>query len=202
MAKRLLIPPTRRTEPQVGWPTNPAAVLATVWAAIFAAVHLYWTLGGGIGGPTPLLTEVIAIPGGVGAALLAWRLTGGYQRWIFIGASAAASVMVWHALLNYLFLAVRVALDQPLSTNDRFCAFSYEPFWLLGGVVWLAAVVRYRCLLGLVVSSELPLALRNEVAGDVGIDLRPQRQLHLRRSERDLYRVLGQPAELDFVEIQ
>jgi hypothetical protein len=37
-------------------------------------------------------------------------------------------------------------LGQPLTDNDRYYALLSEPFWLLGGILWLLAVLRFRAL--------------------------------------------------------
>jgi hypothetical protein len=136
------------------WRTNPAAVLAALWAIAFGVVHMYWAVGGT--GLLPhgvrltdrsgfLVADLIAIPLCLIGSALAWRVTaGGYRRWIFILGSAGAALMLWHAGLNYLFLGIRSALGEPLTDNDRYYALLSEPFWLLGGVLWLLAVLRFR----------------------------------------------------------
>jgi hypothetical protein len=51
---------------------------------------------------------------------------------------------LWRAALGYLVVAVRLLLGEPLTASDRYYAFGYEPFWLLGGVLFAAAAVRLR----------------------------------------------------------
>jgi hypothetical protein len=138
------------------WRTNPAAALAALWATAFCVAHVYWAFGGT--GLLPqcvritdrsgfLVADVIAIPLCLIGSALAWRVaTGDYRRWIFVLGSAGAALMLWHAGLNYLFLGVRSALGQPLTDNDRYDALLSEPFWLLGGILWLLAVLRFRAL--------------------------------------------------------
>jgi hypothetical protein len=118
------------------WRINPAAVLASGWALVFCFAHVYWAFG---------VIDLLVIPACLIGAGFAWRLASvDYRRWLFVLGSAGAALMLWHAGLNYLFLGVRSALGQPLTTNDRYYALLYEPFWLLGGVLWLLAVLRFR----------------------------------------------------------
>jgi hypothetical protein len=132
------------------WRTNPAAVLAALWSTTFGVAHAYWAFGGTaplphgvrIGG---FVADLIAIPLCLIGSALAWRVAAGdYRRWIFILGSAGAALMLWHAGLNYLFLGIRSALGQPLTDNDRYYALLSEPFWVLGGILWLLAVQRLR----------------------------------------------------------
>jgi hypothetical protein len=136
------------------WRTNPAAVLAALWATAFCVAHVYWAFGGT--GLLPrgfritdrsgyLAVNLIAIPLCLIGSVLAWRVaSGGYRRWLFIVGSAGATLMLWHAGLNFLFLGIRSSLGQPLTDSDRYYALLYEPFWLLGGILWLLAVLRFR----------------------------------------------------------
>ncbi|MDQ1718013.1 MAG: hypothetical protein QOE89_1966 [Pseudonocardiales bacterium] len=133
---------------------NTAAVLAAVWAGLFGVAHGYWALGGtGLRPPgirtgewrTLLIVESLAVVASLVGVVLAVRLArGGYQRWLFVLAATGASLMLWHASLNYLFLGARSALGQPVTPDDRYYAFGYEPLWLIGGVLWLVAVFRFR----------------------------------------------------------
>ncbi|MGX7677383.1 DUF3995 domain-containing protein [Jatrophihabitans sp. DSM 45814] len=123
------------------WQANPAALLAAVWTGVFAGLHIYWAAGGG----ARYAIDLIAIPACLTGAVLAWRLARDpYRRWLFVVAAGGSSLMLWHAVLNYFFLAIRCAIGQPLTTDDRYYAFLYEPFWALGGVLWLLAVLHFR----------------------------------------------------------
>jgi hypothetical protein len=133
---------------------NAPAVLAVVWVGLFGIAHAYWALGGtglrppGIrtGERQALLTiDLLAVAASLVGVVLAVRLArGGYQRWVFALAATGASLMVWQASLNYLFLGARSALGQPVTPDDRYYALVYEPFWLIGGALWLVAVFRFR----------------------------------------------------------
>jgi hypothetical protein len=133
---------------------NTAAALAAVWAGLIGVAHGYWALGGtglrppGVrtsDGQTLLTIDLLAVVASLVAVVVAVRLArGGYQRWLFVLAATGASLMLWQASLNYLFLGARTALGQPVTPDDRYYAFVCEPLWLIGGALWLAAVFRFR----------------------------------------------------------
>ena len=179
------------------WRRNPAAVLAALWAVAFCLTHLYWAFGGTRLLPTGLrlsghstiyLIDLFAIPACLIAAGSAWRISRGpYRRWIFLLGSAGAVIMLWHAGLNYLFLGVRSALGQPMTTNDRYYAFLFEPFWLVGGVLWLLAVLRFH---------------RLEAGSRVVLDLGQHPGLDRFRRVRHLDRIPGQRRDARLVEVE
>jgi hypothetical protein len=169
------------------WHRNPAATLAAIWAALFCAAHLYWAAGGTQGLPADVTMsdrpalfalDLIAIPACLLGVLIAQRLgDGDYRATPFVLGSAGASLMLWHAALNYLFLGVRELNGQPFTEHDRFYSMLYEPFWLIGGVLWLLAAIRYRRLR---VPANVPVSAPiSRIRGGVAVDLGKQSCLDL-----------------------
>ena len=130
------------------WP----AYAACGWMVLFAAVHLYWAAGGTLGLPpglsvtdsTPLLViDLVAVPLCVAGALLALALVRPWgrrlrRRWLLAASWATATLLVVHALPALVdgTLLVLGARSRPLTAQDRFSLFLYEPYWLLGGILF------------------------------------------------------------------
>ncbi|MEU9031347.1 DUF3995 domain-containing protein [Streptomyces sp. NPDC048383] len=133
---------------------------ACVWMVLFAAFHAYWALGGTYGLPPgeslvdnkPLfIIDLIAIPMNLGGAALALALV---QRWglffprklVLFGAWGCALLMVFHALPAMVDLAVYLAGRRtgPLEGMDRFAVLLYEPYWMLGGLLFTALAVAFQ----------------------------------------------------------
>lgn len=118
---------------------------------VFAAVHLYWGLGGTAGLPPGLslvdttalfVIDLLAIPLNILGALLALALVrpwgDRFPRWLLLGAAWGASgLFVLHALPAVIDAAGLVLgrRGTELTPMDRFSLFLYEPFWLLGGIL-------------------------------------------------------------------
>ena len=129
-----------------------AGYAACAWALLFAAVHLYWGLGGTAGLPpglsvvdTPALfvIDLLAIPLCLAAAALALALVrpwgGQLPRWPLLSAAwGAAALFVAHALpavVDAVVLAAGLRTAE-LAPRERFSLFLYEPYWLLGGILF------------------------------------------------------------------
>jgi hypothetical protein len=127
---------------------------------LFAAVHLYWAAGGTLGLPpglslpehTPLLViDLLAVPLCTVGALLALALIRPWGRrlrhwWLLAASWATAALLVVHALpavVEWVLLASG-ARPRPLSAQDRFSLFAYEPYWLLGGILFGVAAWSYQ----------------------------------------------------------
>lgn len=148
----------------VGRPSRTAwaAYAACAWALVFAAVHLYWGLGGTAGLPPGLslfdntalfVIDLVAIPLCVIGALLALALvrTWGkrFPRWMLLSAAWGASALfVAHAVPTVIDVVV-LALGQrteELAPIERLSLFLYEPYWLLGGILF--GVAAWHCMRG------------------------------------------------------
>ncbi|MFD7257558.1 DUF3995 domain-containing protein [Streptomyces sp. NPDC059874] len=133
---------------------------ACVWMVVFAGFHAYWALGGTYGLPpgeslvdnTPLfIIDLIAIPMNLGGAALALALV---QRWglffprrlVLCGAWGCALLMVFHALPAMVDLAIFLAgrREGPLEGMDRFSVLIYEPYWMLGGLLFTVLAVAFQ----------------------------------------------------------
>jgi hypothetical protein len=141
------------------WRTRWAGYAACAWALAFAAVHLYWGLGGAAGLPpgrsladnTALFViDLVAIPLCLAAAALALALArpwgGRLPRWLLLGGAwGAAALFVVHALPTVVDAAILALGRRPraLTAEDRFSLFLYEPWFLLGGVLFGAAAWRH-----------------------------------------------------------
>ena len=139
-----------------------SACAAAVWGAVFALVHVYWLVGGrlflpdglSVVGNLPLLIiDIIAIPLCTGAAAVALSLVQGwgerFSRLLrLVGAWGIAAVCVVHALpsaVDWIALALGKLDVAALDSMARFATFGYEPFFLLGGVLFgLAALGHQR----------------------------------------------------------
>ncbi|MEV5872931.1 DUF3995 domain-containing protein [Streptomyces sp. NPDC052101] len=149
----------RRTPPATAWQRR-AAFTACVWMVVFAAFHCYWALGGTIGLPPgeslvdnrPLFViDLIAIPMNLGGAALALALV---QRWglffprrlMLFGVWGCALLMVGHAAPSMVDLAVFLTgqRGKPLTGEDRFSVLVYEPYWMLGGLLFTAMALAFQ----------------------------------------------------------
>jgi hypothetical protein len=141
----------RRTEPATAWERRTGFV-ACAWMTVFAGFHAYWALGGTLGLPpgqslvdnTPLfIIDLIAIPmnlvGAVGALALVQNWGLAFPRWfVLTGAWASAVLMVGHAAPAMVDLVIYLAgqRNEPLIGNERFSVLLYEPYWMLGGILF------------------------------------------------------------------
>ncbi|MER7671764.1 DUF3995 domain-containing protein [Kitasatospora sp. NPDC096128] len=139
---------------------GPAAYAAATWSAAFSLVHLYWLIGGRIGlpdglsvtGNTPLLViDVLAIPGCAVAAVLALAIVRPWgvrlqARLLGIALWGITAVLLVHSLPSvpdWLALAAGSRTTADFDAMGRFATFLYEPFFLVGGLLFgLAALGR------------------------------------------------------------
>ena len=144
---------TRRRWP--GW----AAYAASAWALMFAAVHLYWALGGTVGlpkgisvdmNPALFVIDVLAVPLCVVGALLALSLVRPWgwlfpRRLLLASAWAVCALLIVHSAPTLVEggLVVTGLHDAELSVLDRWSLFVYEPWFFMGGVLYGAAAWGY-----------------------------------------------------------
>jgi len=151
---------TRGPRDSGDWLTTIPAYAACGWGVVFAAAHLYWVLGGTLGLPPglslfakkPLLViDIIAIPLCISAALLAlalvrpwgWRFS---RRVLLTAAWGGAALFVVHAapaLPDWVGLALGLR-TAALTPMDRFSLFLYEPWFLVGGILFGVAAWCYQ----------------------------------------------------------
>jgi hypothetical protein len=140
------------------WPSR-AAYAATAWALAFAAVHLYWALGGTVGlprgmsvymNPALFVIDVLAVPLCVVGALLALSLVRPWgrlfpRRLLLAGAWAVCALLVVHSVPTLVgdgLVAVGLR-NGALSSLERWSLFVYEPWFFVGGVLYGAAAWGY-----------------------------------------------------------
>ena len=134
-----------------GW----AAYAACAWALAFAAIHLYWALGGAVGlpkgmsvgmNPALFVVDVLAVPLSVVGALLALSLVRPWgrlfpRRLLLAGAWAVCALLIVHSAPTLVEggLVVTGLRDAKLSVLERWSLFVYEPWFFIGGVLYGAA---------------------------------------------------------------
>ena len=140
-----------------------AAYGAFAWMVLFAVVHMYWLVGGTVGLPPGrkvtdntglLIADVIAVPLCIVGAAVALALARPdrarprprtLQR-LGAGTAVLAVVHAATAMVSWALLPLGM-LDGELSDEERFSLFLYEPFWLLGGILFALATWEYRVAL-------------------------------------------------------
>lgn len=137
-----------------------AAYSACGWTLLFAAVHLYWALGGTFGLPPgkpimvggPLFViDLVAIPLCLVGAVFALTLVQPWgkifpRRLLLIAAWGGCAFLMLHAapVLIEGGLTEIGLLKRTLSPLDRWDLIVYEPFWLLGGILFGGATWFYQ----------------------------------------------------------
>ncbi len=138
-----------------GW----AAYSAGAWALVFAAVHLYWALGGTAGlphgmsvdmNPALFVIDVLAVPLSVVGALLALSLVRPWgrllpRRLLLGSAWAVCALLIVHSAPTLVEggLVVTGLRDAKPSGLERWSLFVYEPWFFMGGVLYGAAAWGY-----------------------------------------------------------
>ena len=139
---------------------------AAVWAALFAALHLYWALGGALGlaesagaelaGRRPgwfvaagLYGVAVLLTGAAGLAVLLARLPrSGRWRWLLplLGAGVAAVLVLRAVAVHLLLLSDAGYGGGAISPAQRTWAlWVWNPWFLAGGVLFgLAALAARR----------------------------------------------------------
>ena len=125
----------------------------------FAAVHVYWGLGGTallpggvsvLDNPALFVIDLVAIPLCLAGAALAWclrpdqhprRLLG--RRWLLWPGTVGAAVMLAHGVTGLSVVGVPWLVSGEVAPQERW-SLLYEPYWLLGGLLLAATVTRYR----------------------------------------------------------
>ncbi|MEU8923177.1 DUF3995 domain-containing protein [Kitasatospora sp. NPDC048545] len=130
-----------------------AGYVAAGWAVAFALVHVYWLADGRLGLPegrsvwsnTPLLViDVIAIPLCAVAAAVAlapvrrWggRVPAGLLTAALWGTTALLVLHAAPSVPDWFALALGSRSPAELDAMARFATFGYEPFFLVGGVLF------------------------------------------------------------------
>lgn len=143
-----------------------AAYLAAAWSFVFAAMSFYWAAGGDIGGKTiaakidevPLANDpvVLALTGALKALLgllaLALVQPGGRRlprRLVRIGVLLAGIGLTLYGVADLIDHGLMVAgvIDTPEILGDRAARwhlFLWDPFWTLGGLLFLLACLNKR----------------------------------------------------------
>jgi uncharacterized ion transporter superfamily protein YfcC len=128
---------------------------------LITAVHVYWATGGTVGLPPDVtvsmnrmlfVIDIVAIPLSVGGALLALALVRPLgqrervpRRLLLAAGWSVCALMVLHAaptLIEGGLMTVGI-LTTNLTPHDRFSLFVYEPWWLLGGLLFSIAAWHY-----------------------------------------------------------
>ncbi len=141
------------------------AYLACAWAVLFFLVHVYWLTGGTIGLPsgetifdnTPLLvTDIVVIPASLVAIAVSLALVRpwgrGFPPSLLLVVSWGLGIgLIVHAipvLPDWVMLVIRAKLLSELSADYRFSVLVYEPWFMIGGLLFCAAALgfhrRYR----------------------------------------------------------
>jgi Protein of unknown function (DUF3995) len=148
---------------------NRPAYAAAAWALVFAAMSFYWAAGGTVGLETlgvelerearardPDTIALVWATGGlkVVGGVLALALAGHWrtllpQRLVEWAGWAVGILLTIYALANFVQHALMEtgAIDTPASLGSTAVGWHlalWDPFWLLGGILFTAAAWRYR----------------------------------------------------------
>jgi len=127
---------------------------------LFAATHLYWGLGGTAGLPSGfslfsntalVIVNFVAIPLCFAGAALALALVRPWGRRsprviLLVAAWGTTTLLVVHAapaVIEWVGLGLGLR-STDLSPAERFSLFLYEPYWLLGGILFGLAAWSYQ----------------------------------------------------------
>jgi hypothetical protein len=145
------------------------AYAAAVWAFIFAAMSFYWALGGMTGAETlgtgiaelarerdseilmiTWITGILKAAAGVAVLALIQPWGRMFPRWLLrLGVWAAGIIFVVYALVNLIqhgLMGLGVNEIAPMigtSSAVLWHLLFWDPFWLLGGVLFILTVRRY-----------------------------------------------------------
>ena len=158
------IVPARASSTARPWSPDGAAYAACAWAVVFAAASFYWAAGGTVGedtvgGVITRLPGIVALLWVTGAlkvigALLALALVRPWgrvlPRWLLLTLSWAGGVglTAYGAIplvVNGLMVAGVLHVPGPVDwTAMRWHVFLWDPWWLLGGLLFVAAAWSYQ----------------------------------------------------------
>ena len=155
---------THRSQRTSQWP----AWAAAIWAFVFALISLYWTLGDeiGLGTLAESLQEqadspdagfvvlmwanvLLKVLAGLTAVSLVTRAGAGIPRWMRLAGVWSAGILmtlygVAATVEKVLILAGVLEMPSAMSaTSVRWALFLWDPFWTLGGVLFLIAAWRF-----------------------------------------------------------
>ena len=150
--------PEEASDARLQW-SEWAAYAAFAWALVFAAVHLYWALGGTVGMPPGMsvgmnlalfVIDVVAIPLCVVGALLALSLVRPWgrllpRRLLLACGWGACALLILHSVPTLVGdgLVIAGLRAGDLSVPERWSLFVYEPWFFAGGVLYGAAALGY-----------------------------------------------------------
>ncbi len=154
----------RTTSPARTQSTDWAAYAACAWALIFAAVSFYWAAGGTVGADTVggvitrlpgivallWVTAALKVLGGLLALALVRPWGRVLPRWLLLTLSWAGGVglIAYGAIplvVNGLMVAGVLHVPGPVDwTVMRWHVFLWDPWWLLGGLLFVAAAWSYQ----------------------------------------------------------
>jgi len=142
-----------------------AAYAACAWALAFAVPTFYWAAGGAVGTETiaadvdelglsdPWVlagTGVVKVLGGVVALALVRSWGGAIPRRLLLGAAwSAAALLIVYAIANFVDHGLMEAgvrnIPEALGSDAvRWHLLLWDPWWLLGGVLFAVAAWQYR----------------------------------------------------------
>jgi hypothetical protein len=136
-----------------------AAYAACAWSLAFAAVHLYWAIGGtallppgmSVGmNPALFVIDVVAIPLCVAGSLLALALARPWgrafpRRLLLACGWGTCTLLIVHLAPTLIEggLVAAGLLDVELSMLERWSLFVYEPWFFAGGLLYGLSAWRY-----------------------------------------------------------
>ena len=159
-------PAPARESRRLTWP----AYAASLWAFLFAVMSFYWAAGGMFGVETlgegmremalardpdlitmTWITGILKLLAGVLALALVQQWGRRCQRWLLLSSAWGAGLLfvlyaVGNAIQHLMMLTGASPIAQLLGTETavRWHLFFWDPFWLIGGVLFLAAARIYR----------------------------------------------------------
>lgn len=158
--------PRAEATDQWGAATHWPGYAAAAWAFVFAAVSIYWALGGTAGVSTvdPSFLERADEPAAVAMLWLtaAVKVAGGLlalafvQDWgralprrvLLLGGWAGGAGMALYGGLGFILDGLRVAdaieVREASETAARWHFAVWDPWWFLGGVLFLLATLQYQ----------------------------------------------------------
>lgn len=143
--------------------TSRVGYAACAWALAFAAANVYWGLGGRVAFPFPDYDAAISDPSlvalnwaavvlKVGMAVVALATVWSWgrsipRRALLVAAWGLGAAMVAYGALGMVVDGLRVAgvigVPESAATAVRWHLLLWDPWWLLGGILFVAAARDY-----------------------------------------------------------